>query len=492
MSRGTEFSDELFHERSLAETTAWVRIVLTLLNVLVVLFDPKYEFLSTKDQILKSSTALGLFLFYALLACWLLRTRRIRLSTYAYASPILDLVFASNLLLVHEVYNKPFNLWYVFAVMVSGFGRIRALPFIMASMALVAHMIVALIVPDPPNNIMIFTVRTGYLYAVAAVFSMISVHLLENSRMIVIMEDAARRFAAAITDEEVTGALLQRIHDSLKTQTEGLCLTDGRCFPQEAPPNEGTLPATTWELDVGQEQLGTLRVCRKKPLTKREESLARTLCERAATALLRIRLCADLTEAARSMERVELADRLHDTYLQRLAAMDLRAEVARRLAGDANGPLLVELNMIKDIARRSASELRELFDMTKTSEPAGPATVRRVVRDRWPVGAGIDIAGNVVLSDPQWRAVEKLVREGLNNAKRHANASRVSLRISRTSGDGVLCVLKSDGAKIESPVRFGYGLSRIQKVVEQEGGRLRLQPLDTGGAELIAEFSPRS
>jgi signal transduction histidine kinase len=483
---------ELFHERSLAEKAAWVRVVLTLANLVIIAVDPSVPASPTVKAYAQASAGGILFLLYALSAWRLLKVRRISLRYYVVVSPFLDVFFTSILLIATEGHLSPFNLWFVFAVMASGFSRFRMLPFITAGLALVANSLVAAIPQAHPVDLPLFAVRTGYLFAIAAVLSFISSTLVEESDSLASIEEAGRQFAAAITADEVARLLMDRIRGSLGADYQNLHLVSGQSVEDGRPPRTEQPPTAVWQLDVGEETLGTLSVYRRTALTQGQESLGRALCDRAASALLRDRLWSRLTEAAVSSERLNLADRLHDTYLQSLAALDLRAEVARRLADGSPRPLIKELDGIKELARRSAAEVREIFDVATASTPPGPEAIGRLVTERWPVGAKVDITPDLPLSEGQWRAVEMVVREGLNNARKHGGASQVSLRVHRPASGNVVCALTNNGTDVQTPTRPGYGLVRLRTLVQEQGGSLRLESLEGGGATLTAEFELRS
>jgi signal transduction histidine kinase len=483
---------ELLHERSLAERTSWIRVVLALANFAIIAFDPTVPPKGSPSDYAWAAAGGILFLCYALCIQRLLQTRRIRVPGYFNASPLLDIFFASVLLIASQGFSRPFNLWFVFAIMISGFGRSRTFPFVTAGLALLANVFIALLPHTHHLSLPIFAVRTGYLFAIAAVISFTTSHLLEDSRALAVIEDVGRRLALAITEEEVTRLLMDSIHASLPGASVRLNLADGRSLDAGPSPAAGHITPVVWGLKVGDEHLGTLLVHQRSTLTKGQRSLGPALCERAASSLLRIRLCGHLTRFAVSSERVRLADRLHDSYLQSLAAIDLRAEVARRLAGDSNVTLSAELDRIKDIARQSATQIRDIFDVATSPHPVGPAAVRRLLTERWPGEAEVDIPPDLSLSEDQWHAVEMVIREGLNNAKKHADASRIRLRMSRLPSGRVQCTLQNDGPRMNEPIQPGYGLSRLTSFLGDAGGTLRFEWLEAGGAALIAEFELKS
>jgi signal transduction histidine kinase len=484
---------EPLHERALAEQIAFVRLVLTGVNFAVIRLDSSLPSAGTAQAYAWAYAAAALFLVYALFVWVALRRQRISLTHYLRLSPVVDVLCAALLIIVTDGYLSPFNLWLVFAVVSSGFSRYRRLPLFTAALALLAHSLIATIPQEHPPDYSVFAVRTAYLFGFAAVLALISSSLVGQSRALATIEDTAAQLGETRTREAAGGVLLTRLTDALHLDGATLAFPDGTSLAPGMPPVTRQPTTATWNLEIAGQTLASLTVYRKTPLTRQEETTARVLSERTASALLRIRLSERLAEAAIAAERAKVADELHDTCLQTLAALDLRAEAARRLTGDGHGAeLLGELMVIKQLTRNAAAQVREIAHAHADPAAAGPALVRELMATRWPGQASVEIAPDVNLAEAQWRAVEMLVKEGLNNAKKHAGAQRVSLRLVRCADRKIVCSLENDGAPPQGQPAHGYGLSRLRAVVEQEGGQLALVPGPAGGALLQATFGEAS
>jgi PAS domain S-box-containing protein len=303
---------ELFHERALAERTAWIRVTLTLASLAIIVFDPRVPPEGTIAAYARAIAGWTPFFIYAVAARWLLKRRRVRLTTYAYASPLLDVVFASILLYASHAFSRPFNLWFVFAVMVSGFSRSRMFPFVTAGMALVANLLIAVLPPTYPVNLPTFAIRNAYTFAIAAVLSLMCSHLLEDSKLLAVIEDAGRRLATAMTEEEVRRVFMDRVADSLGPASVRLCLPDGRSFETGLSAEGLVATSGPWRLESGGEELGTLYLNRNTPLTKGEQWLAAALSDRAASAFFRIRVSDRLAEESLASERLKSVETLVD------------------------------------------------------------------------------------------------------------------------------------------------------------------------------------
>jgi signal transduction histidine kinase len=483
----TEAAPELLYEHELAQRVALVRLVLTFANFAVIWLDSSLPSAGTAEAYAWAYGVAAVFLLYAFFIGAALKRRRIRLSRYLLLSPVLDVACASTLIIATDGYLSPFNLWLVFAVVSSGFSRYRRLPLFTAALGLLAHSLIATIPQEQPPDYAVFGVRTGYLFAFAAVLSLISSHLVAQAKALAVIEDAGRRLGDAATSHAALRILLAKLTETLHIAGARLSLSDGTCI-EEGVPEHGCPATASWSLQVAGQQLGTLAVWRKSPLAREDDAVARVLCDRASSALLRIRLSEQLVAAAKAEERLRIADTLHDSCLQTLAAVALRAEAASRLVGGGGGEVASELQAITQVVRRAGVQLRDAVAMPSATA-GGPdaASLSKLVTERWP-GAQAYVAPDVVPSAGQWLAMEALIKEGLNNAEKHAAARRGSFRLYRSSAGHVVCVLENEGAPLPARPEFGYGLTRVRELVEAQGGVLSLVPREAGGALLIADF----
>lgn len=478
---------ELVHERTLAERVALIRVCLTLANFAIIWLDHTIPDPGTAAAYAEAVGAAALFFAYAATLWLFLRTRHISLGPYFAVSPILDVAFAALLILATEGYLSPFQLWFAVAVVSSGFGRSPRLPLLTAGLAVAAHCLIALVPQAQPLDVSVFAVRSGYLFGVAAVLSSINFHLVSESRALGLIAEAGRALNEANSRSAVASILVTTLRNVLEPARLRLSLDEGTCVDSGQPGDAHS--GRSWNLDVFGRTLGTLTVSGRRPLSRQEEAFVRVLCDRAASALLRIELSGQLVAAARAEERLRLADELHDSVLQTLAALDLRAEVARRLFSAGAPDAASELEAIREIGRRAAAQIRATLVM----EPAAPVipdgqALRQIVAECWPGPAEVEIASDIALSEAKWRLLQMVVKEGLNNVRKHAGATRVSLRLYRAADGRVVCSLENDGVPVPPRPRLGYGLSRLSALTHEQGGRLSLNPRPKGGALLVAEF----
>jgi two-component system sensor histidine kinase DesK len=185
---------------------------------------------------------------------------------------------------------------------------------------------------------------------------------------------------------------------------------------------------------------------------------------------------ARLTESSLqvSEERLRFSQELHDTLGQRLAAMSVKAELARALAKRGDRRLDGELAELQELARMSVTEMHEVVDGYRAVNLSTEVEGARDLLDS--AGVHLEVEGDPTeLSAPMHELAGWLVREGTTNVVRHSSATRV--RLVFTAGG-------SDGAT-ESVTMSNDGVTRgIERLSGLAGIRRRAEPL---GAALVVE-----
>lgn len=181
---------------------------------------------------------------------------------------------------------------------------------------------------------------------------------------------------------------------------------------------------------------------------------------------------ARLTESALqvSEERLRFSQELHDTLGQRLAAMSVKAELARALAKRGDDRLDGELAELQELARTSVTEMHEVVDGYRAVNLSTEVEGARQLLDS--AGVHLEVDGDPTeLSAPMRELSAWLVREGTTNVVRHSSATRV--RLAFVSGETESVRMSNDGVT--------RGIERLSGLA---GIRRRAEPL---GAELVAE-----
>ncbi|MEU6408523.1 sensor histidine kinase [Microbispora sp. NPDC046933] len=236
-------------------------------------------------------------------------------------------------------------------------------------------------------------------------------------------------------------------------------------------------------------------------LGARDRRVLADLARQTGIAVHAVRLSADLQRSrerlvtAREEERRRLRRDLHDGLGPTLAALTMRAEAVQDIVRDPDA--LAMLEEIMTDARTAMADVRTLVEGLRPPalDTLGLAGAIRSHAARLPgveVDAEIDGALPVLPAAVEVAAY-RIVAEALANARRHAGAGRVRVRLGMT-GDGVLEVEVADeggepyadgGA---APTRSGVGTASMRERAAELGGTCVIGPRPGGGTRVLARL----
>jgi signal transduction histidine kinase len=189
--------------------------------------------------------------------------------------------------------------------------------------------------------------------------------------------------------------------------------------------------------------------------------------------------------AAGDAERRRIERNLHDGAQQRLVSIGLALRHAQHelgpdsRVGDTLEAAVAEITV-------AIEELRELARGLRPSQlDAGLAPALEELAGRVPLAVAVDVTRER-LPDGVEATAYFIACEGLTNAAKHAQASRVTLSARRRNGTLVVCVA-DDGVGGAAPNGHS-GLSGLADRVGAHGGTLRIESARGSGTTLIAEL----
>lgn len=211
--------------------------------------------------------------------------------------------------------------------------------------------------------------------------------------------------------------------------------------------------------------------------------------------------------AGAAAERERLSRELHDTLTQSLTGLVMLSEQAERaLAAGDEGRTRDRLERVRMAARESLEEARALVATTQPLGDGGlEAAITRVV-ERFRADTSLEVTCTldpVELDRERQVMVLRATQEGLSNARKHARASTVSVRLTTVSGSGselgpnlirglavvpdqVLLRVDDNGMGPDPALvrDGGFGLTGLADRMRAVGGSVRLDPRPQGGARL--------
>lgn len=264
---------------------------------------------------------------------------------------------------------------------------------------------------------------------------------------------------------------------------------DSYGFPPRHPPMSSFLGVP---LRVRDEVYGNLYLTDKvgaDAFTEEDEALAEALALSAGVAIQSSRLHNQVRVLSVLDDRNRIARDLHDRVIQRLFAVGMGLQAVAR-APD-KGLVTPRIEQAVDELDATITEIRSaIFELGESSLPGGlRQAVLRLTEDLAPTlgtRPEVSFSGAVDNVVPQETAdhILAVVREGLTNAGKYANATRyrVSVRVT----DDILLEVVDNGSGFdpESSKSGGLGLANMRNRAEKLNGTFSVTPANGKGTRL--------
>jgi PAS domain S-box-containing protein len=241
----------------------------------------------------------------------------------------------------------------------------------------------------------------------------------------------------------------------------------------------------TWvgvPLMVQERLIGWLSLHHSEPraYAQHHAALAQTIANQAATAIENARLYGQARRLAALEERQRLARELHDSVSQVLYGIGLGARTSQALldrapiAPELKSRLAEPLAYVLSLAEAGLAEMRALiFELRPDSlEREGlVAALKRqaaAARVRHKLDVRTEFCQEPSLSFEAKEALYRIAQEALNNVAKHAQASRVQLRL-RSEPGGIVLEVEDNGVGFD-PQREYPGHLGLHSMRERAGG----------------------
>lgn len=199
-------------------------------------------------------------------------------------------------------------------------------------------------------------------------------------------------------------------------------------------------------------------------------------------------------------ERSVIARELHDSLAQALSYLKIQvARLQKSLElGQKSAATQAIITDLREGLNSAYRQLRELLTTFRLRiDGRGFATALQETGSEFALRTGIAIAIDNRLSDLELSANEQIhtlqvVREALTNVEHHARATRVEVRLVRTSDGAVGVTIDDDGVGIAvgpAPMHH-YGLAIMRDRAASLGGTCSVAPRAEGGTRVNLVFQP--
>jgi len=196
--------------------------------------------------------------------------------------------------------------------------------------------------------------------------------------------------------------------------------------------------------------------------------------------------------------RKKLARDLHDGPTQALATIAMRINFARRLLDKDRGAAIEELGKVEDLARRTTKDVRHMLftlrplilesqglvaALQQLGEKVGDTHQQKVILE-----AELNAADEIEL--PRQAVIFYIAEEAINNARKHARAEHIWVRLA-TRGDLFVLEVQDDGVGFNvgavdaSYVQRGsLGMVSMRERTQMINGHLRVESAEGKGTRI--------
>lgn len=197
--------------------------------------------------------------------------------------------------------------------------------------------------------------------------------------------------------------------------------------------------------------------------------------------------------------RKKLARDLHDGPTQTVAAIAMRLNIVRRLLEQDTPAALEELKRIEDMARRTNQEIRHmLFTLrplvleTEGLEAALQALADKM-RETYDQNVIVQVEPDVVqdLDTDEQMVIFHIAEEAVNNARKHAEAEHIWVRLRRVQNNFALLEVVDDGKGFDVQevmsnyeTRGSLGMVNMQERAEMVRGVVELDSKPGAGTRV--------
>ena len=202
-----------------------------------------------------------------------------------------------------------------------------------------------------------------------------------------------------------------------------------------------------------------------------------------------------VSEKAREVEhvRTRIAGDVHDDIGSELTKITLLANEAKRRLGNDPGDTAMALDRIRSVSKELGTTLSDIVWAVDPRHDSveGLMDQVRVLAQRMTDGTGMDLSldlnssGSDRALDPATRRdLFLLLKEAMNNALKHAAATRIEVRL-HAGADAFELSVKDNGIGFDpGAVERGNGLSTMRARSERLSAELRYGEAPGGGTEL--------
>jgi len=224
----------------------------------------------------------------------------------------------------------------------------------------------------------------------------------------------------------------------------------------------------------------------------RELRILDTIARQVGPALYSLERLSQLRSRVGAAERARVARDLHDGVIQALIGLEMRVDIWRREARDADLPSVSQLEHIQNALRAEVLDLRDLMQRMKTVSVDPKFVLDHLAslasefqRDTGIVAHFVSEVAELDLSPPVCDEIVRIIQEALVNVRKHSGARNVIVRVGVRDGFWKFDV-DDDGRGFE----FAGRRSQAELDIDRKGPIIIKERVRSIGGELAVESNP--
>ncbi len=205
----------------------------------------------------------------------------------------------------------------------------------------------------------------------------------------------------------------------------------------------------------------------------------------------------DSIEEIIARERREIGRELHDNVVQNLAYLNMKMEIVSRYVNDNPEIAQNEIKAVQDLVDKTVIELRRTIGEMRRPAPARRgitgqlrSIARNIEIDASEFEMDIKQVSGIQLIPEVERAAIGIVREALQNVRKHASATSVRLEVTHREGELLVHVI-DDGVGIKDPAVLPldhFGMVQMRELAEDLGGEISISSEPGEGTRVEARL----
>jgi PAS domain S-box-containing protein len=262
----------------------------------------------------------------------------------------------------------------------------------------------------------------------------------------------------------------------------------------QAAAKQGSHAVSAFPLIVDGELLGGLSIAFKEPqwFDPIDRDFLLAIAQQAAQAVARALLARKAEETAAFEERQRLARELHDAVSQTLFSATTIAQALPQLWERSPQRAFEQLHQMVVLNRAAMAEMRTLLlelrpeAILRSALASLLAQLVDALQGRRRVEVELRVEGEEIVLPPDVHvAFYRIAQESLNNAAKHSQATKVTVRLERSPEQVVLSVIDNGRGFDMSRTTPGFGLGTMRERSEAIRASLRFTSQPGQGTQLV-------